>query len=518
MELVFSGNSIKPFSKFLSSLIKIGDYVNFEGKKDKFLLSTINSSRSAFAIFTVYPNFFDKYNIDENIIDTLNCRLLLKPLVNIFKLKNSNENIIEKCEIKFRTDSESSDTLIIKLCCKYGITMTHSLNYEECDIMHAIYQKNTLNRWVATPKLIREWLNYFYHRLEEISMICSDGVIKFKSYIDDTTTKEDLTDRPLQTEIIIDPSDFDVFSVICDVELTFNFRELKAILYFCESLEYPVKALFERDGQPIIFTVNSSNLFEADFVLATLTQENNNEYSSQSLTQSQSQINSDISSQQQSFQKNTNTIKVKKENEYNSSNDIDLLNKYGIDNNVMNSLLNPNIEDMNMDLDIDFDLNQDDNLNVNDNSKEQKTSSDTSYAPASTSTSNNNPSTSNKHNISEFKVPEPVKRIKQEPTPVKIKLEDNDEIVVPTSIISENNRSRKETKSEDINHENNTNSDNDSDEICPPSPEQTVATSLFSSQFEKEIVNSKKSKSNSEDLGEIISSTPFKKPDRKSVV
>ena len=68
--------------------------------------------------------------------------------------------------------------------------MTHSLNYEECDIMHAIYQKNTLNRWVATPKLIREWLNYFYHRLEEISMICSDGVIKFKSYIDDTTTKE----------------------------------------------------------------------------------------------------------------------------------------------------------------------------------------------------------------------------------------------------------------------------------------------------------------------------------------
>lgn len=40
---------------------------------------------------------------------------------------------------------------------------------------------------------------------------------------------KDLADRQLQTEIIIDPSDFDVFNVICDVELTFNFRELKVI-------------------------------------------------------------------------------------------------------------------------------------------------------------------------------------------------------------------------------------------------------------------------------------------------
>lgn len=68
--------------------------------------------------------------------------------------------------------------------------MKHLLNYEECDIMHAIYQKNTLNRWVATPKLIREWLNHFYHRLEEISMICVNGIIKFKSYIDDISTQE----------------------------------------------------------------------------------------------------------------------------------------------------------------------------------------------------------------------------------------------------------------------------------------------------------------------------------------
>jgi len=61
--------------------------------------------------------------------------------------------------------------------------------------MHAIYQKNTTHRWVATPRLIREWLNHFYNRLEEISMVCVDGIIKFKSFIDDNLSKEGINKK-----------------------------------------------------------------------------------------------------------------------------------------------------------------------------------------------------------------------------------------------------------------------------------------------------------------------------------
>ena len=56
--------------------------------------------------------------------------------------------------------------------------------------MHAIYQKDTIHRWVATPRLIREWLNHFYHKLEEISMVCKDGSIIFKSFIDEAVARE----------------------------------------------------------------------------------------------------------------------------------------------------------------------------------------------------------------------------------------------------------------------------------------------------------------------------------------
>ncbi|ORX52617.1 Rad9-domain-containing protein [Piromyces finnis] len=539
MELVISGNSIKPFSKFLSSLIKIGDYVNFEAKKEKFLLSTVNSSRSAFSIFTVYPKFFDQYNINENIIDTLSCRILLKPLVNIFKLKNSNENTIEKCEIKFKTNPETTRTLVINLDCKYGIKKTHYLNYEDSDIMHAIYQKNTINRWVATPRLIREWLNHFYHRLEEISMVCIDGIIKFKSFIDDSVAKEDLTDRPLQTEIIIDPSEFELFNVVYNVELTFNFRELKAILYFGEALGYPVKAFFERDGQPIIFTVNSSNLFEADFVLATLTHDDDNEYNQSQSSQlnAQYQFNNNGGSQ---ASQNTQNIRVNPtppsqiENDFDRTrikqefNDYDntekVLQDLGI--NIDDVMLDNNLLDTSMEMDMDTETNlsmnidseQSVNKEINITTKQEKhnlsTEASTSTAPSSSES--RLPNNRDDINNSEFKVPESKKIIKREITDntsyTLIKSSQQlhnvkSETIIPGTILT----SAVKTK---LNNEQN--DDNEDDyEICPPSPEENIVTSIFSSQFDKELSKTKQNNENEIDkasLGEVISSTPFKRP------
>jgi len=419
--------------------------------------------------------------------------------------------------------------------------------------MHAIYQKNTIHRWVATPRLIREWLNHFYHKLEEISMVCKDGSIIFKSFIDDAVAREDLTDRPLQTEIVINPSEFELFNVICDVELTFNFRELKAILYFGEALGYPVKAFFERDGQPIIFTVNSSNLFEADFVLATLSYEDN-------MQQSQSQPASQLNSQRYNNNNNRSSQatqnsqamhtppsqienKIKQEyDEYENSQGMKVLQDLGIDiddvmmDNVFSTLLDSNLdmdEDDNMQTEMNLDSNVENNKRSNEeinNDNEQNkilnkkynneaststTVSTSSVVSASTSTNSitnvskiNELNNNNNNNNSEFKMPKPVRKIKQEIPNSNIII--NSSVPPLHEIKKEKNKEINYGINQNQDHMNDSNNSDEDNEICPPSPEEDVATSIFSSQFDKQL--SKKDKNNLDELDEIISSTPFKKP------
>lgn len=168
----------------------------------------------------------------------------------------------------------------------------------------------------------------------------------------------------------------------------------------------------------------------------------------------------------------------------------------------MDSLLNPNMDDMDMEMDLDIDT--DNNSKMNDKLQNQNiTSNNSIHSSSSTSSSTVVPSTSN-NNLSKlspkFKMPEPLKKIKKEindnisstsvPTMVKVKSEDDYDIVIPTSVLSKNNHNQKRSHNS-LDNDNNVDTD-DSEEICPPSPEHIMAASLFSSQFEKELSKTKK--------------------------
>ncbi|KAJ3085464.1 hypothetical protein HK102_014150 [Quaeritorhiza haematococci] len=82
--------------------------------------------------------------------------------------------------------------------------------------------------------------------------------------------KYDEVRRSLQTELTIDPQDFDVYDIKESVCLTFNLRELKAILALGDAMSSAVSCYFGAAGSPITFSVNQPDCFSTDMVLATL--------------------------------------------------------------------------------------------------------------------------------------------------------------------------------------------------------------------------------------------------------
>lgn len=189
----------------------------------------------------------------------------LKPCAAVFKQFNN----IESCSLRL---DEIEQRLSFELLCKHGIKKMYKIAFEECDSLQAVYSKeNCLNRIVGFPKKLLDCINNFHNQLEEISLVVHRDVIKVKSHLDDAKAASKI----LQTELSLNPQDFEDYDIRNETAVTFTMKEAKTLLSFCESSGQPVTLLFERSGRPIIMSTKYFGVFESDFVLATLVDPSN---------------------------------------------------------------------------------------------------------------------------------------------------------------------------------------------------------------------------------------------------
>ena len=283
----------------------------------------INSARSAFANFTFPKHFFDNYTITANNQNTntgsnpqlppLQFKVLAKPLVSIFKFRggggSTSNHKIERCILKIENTStdqrslfsgliipaaEVVDTninagecrLVVEITQQAGVRKTHRLFYWDCEVLHAPYNReNSSNMWMASAKVIGDWIAHFQRGLEEVSMIMSNRVVKICSWTDYNSpgmgtddqyqgrgggVKAGESSRAIHTEISIDPEEFEIFELGggdgatisthddgVGVELGFSLREFKAILLYADAISASVEAHFDQGGSPVIFSVQT---------------------------------------------------------------------------------------------------------------------------------------------------------------------------------------------------------------------------------------------------------------------
>jgi cell cycle checkpoint control protein RAD9A len=66
-----------------------------------------------------------------------------------------------------------------------GVTKTYKLTYESVEVMHALFDRNTANnRWSIKSALLKQFVEYFGQKAEQLDIYAEEGKVTFISFTD----------------------------------------------------------------------------------------------------------------------------------------------------------------------------------------------------------------------------------------------------------------------------------------------------------------------------------------------
>lgn len=143
-------------------------------------MSTVNASKSAFAVIKFDRNFFVSFTVnEENSAQYENqCKLTIKSCLGAFR----NMKHVESCSISL--DSEACK-LIVHFKCRMETTKTHQLSILAQETMEAVYLTDDVpNILIGDNKLFNVIVSNFKVNEEELSLQATKNEIIARNYVE----------------------------------------------------------------------------------------------------------------------------------------------------------------------------------------------------------------------------------------------------------------------------------------------------------------------------------------------
>ncbi|NWX38706.1 RAD9A protein, partial [Notiomystis cincta] len=247
-------------------LSRTGDELYLEPTESGLSLRAVNSSRSAFASFLFAPFFFQLYEPGSTGPDTevFRCKVHMKSFLGVFRSLPSLEKMVWKCLILLKPHASC---LVLQLHCKYGVTKTHNLAFQECERLQAVFDTQLCTSRLCTPaRVLAEAVIHFPPTLAEVTLGTGpSGKISLRNYVEDETEPS----KTMVTELWLAEDEFQSVAVAPGSHITFCLKEFRGLLSFAEASNLPLTIHFDKPGRPVIFTLDDTVL-EVHLVLATL--------------------------------------------------------------------------------------------------------------------------------------------------------------------------------------------------------------------------------------------------------
>jgi len=341
--------NIKRFSHIITCLSKANEVLNLEMNANKCIMSlhTVNSMLSTYIHFTLHHDFF--FNYDPSLNRNQKVQLQSKAFLSVFRylsnIKELRMYIPEKPGNDDEMDESNTNMFIIECISKKDLKKTTKLRYLQVDPLIARHEASNYPVQICyDAKRMNQCLTNFSNSISEISFVLEqqeksnnisqegfvDKQIRIKNYVNQETTD---MQNVLITQLTINFSQFKSWR--CDIEapsvlgspdrvlntstrlgavnsssrssnrsrlttdlqvhfqpqleMTFNLKDFKSFVTFCENTNQLLTIFMDNQGKPIIFrsnTENSSSDIEAVCVLATLLNDGSSQKSSQTNTSS----------------------------------------------------------------------------------------------------------------------------------------------------------------------------------------------------------------------------------------
>ncbi|NXT28973.1 RAD9A protein, partial [Syrrhaptes paradoxus] len=247
-------------------LSRIGDELYLDPTDSGLSLRTVNSSRSAFASFLFAPLFFTHYEPGDPLPhgEFFRCKVVMKSFLSIFRSLPSLEKTVGKCLILLKP---RASRLVVQLHCKYGVTKTHNLTFQECERLQAVFDTQRCASSLRAPaRVLAEAVVHFPQTLAEVTLGAgTGGKISLRNYMEDEAEPS----KTMVTELWLGEDEFQTVTVTPGSHITFCFKEFRALLTFAEASNLPVTIHYDEPGRPVVFTLEDVVL-EVHLVLATL--------------------------------------------------------------------------------------------------------------------------------------------------------------------------------------------------------------------------------------------------------
>ncbi|XP_057233308.1 cell cycle checkpoint control protein RAD9A [Malurus melanocephalus] len=266
MRCVIAGGNVKVLGRAVHSLSRIGDELYLEPTESGLSLRAVNSSRSAFASFLFAPLFFELYEpgIAGPDTEVFRCKVHMKSFLSVFRSLPSLEKSVGKCLILLKP---RASRLVLQLHCKYGVTKTHNLAFQECERLQAVFDtQRCSSRLCAPARLLAEAVVHFPPTLAEVTLGTGPGgKISLRNYMEDEAEPS----KTMVTELWLAEDEFQLVAVAPGSHITFCLKEFRGLLSFAEASNLPLTIHFDEPGRPVVFTLDDTVL-EVHLVLATL--------------------------------------------------------------------------------------------------------------------------------------------------------------------------------------------------------------------------------------------------------
>ncbi|NXG22326.1 RAD9A protein, partial [Grallaria varia] len=205
-------------------LSRIGDELYLEPTESGLSLRAVNSSRSAFASFLFAPLFFQLYEPGGPAPDTerFRCKVHMKSFLGVFRSLPSLEKSVGKCLILLKP---RASRLILQLHCKYGVTKTHNLAFQECEQLQAVFDTQSCSSRLCAPaRVLAEAVVHFPLTLAEVTLGTGPGgKISLRNYTEDEAEPS----KTMVTELWLAEDEFQSVAVAPGSRITFCLREFR---------------------------------------------------------------------------------------------------------------------------------------------------------------------------------------------------------------------------------------------------------------------------------------------------
>ncbi|NXV82541.1 RAD9A protein, partial [Atlantisia rogersi] len=253
-------------------LSRIGDELYLEPTESGLSLCTVNSSRSAFASFLFAPLFFQLYEPGgpgpEQELQR--CKVHMKSFLGVFRSLPSLEKTVWRCLILLKPQA---GRLVLQLHCKYGVTKTHNLTFQECERLQAVFDTQRCASSITGPaQVLAEAVVHFPQTLAEVTLEAGSGSrIGLRNYVEEGAEPS----KTMVTELWLAKDEFQAVAVAPGSRITFCLKEFRGLLTFAEASNLPLTIHYDAPGSPVIFTLEDTVL-EVHLVLATLSDPESN--------------------------------------------------------------------------------------------------------------------------------------------------------------------------------------------------------------------------------------------------